>query len=186
MSKMIKVIAIGIACMLLLVGLAGGLFWFVFKDVYYTSTPDTWETVTGSSYTMTMPKGMRDTQIDFTDARFKLLDCKANHYVMIAVAQAVLSKEERKIANRLDMFTIMKELTPTRTVDGKKVEPQKRGDIIYESYSQTLDGTEYRVIDAVFISETSLFEVGVFCLEDNFSEYESYIFEWLDSFQPAF
>lgn len=186
MSKMIKVLAIGVVCMLLVAGLAGGLFWFVFKDIYYTGSPDSWETYNGTSYTMTMPKGMRDGQINFSDSRFKLLDCKQNHYVIIAVAQAVLSKEERKIANRLDMFTLMKELMPTRTIDGKKVEPQKRGDIIYESYTYTVDDTKYRVIDALFISDTSMYEVGVFCLEDNYEEYESYIFEWLDSFEPAF
>lgn len=186
MSKMVKILAIGIACMLILGGLAFSLFWFVFKDIIYTGSPDKWETVTGSSYTMTMPKGMRDRELDYDDDRFKLVDCKSNHYVVIAIGQAVMTKEERKIANRLDMFTLMKELTPTRTVDGVKVEPQKHGDIIYMTFTQALDGKQYRLVEAMYISETSLYEVDVLCLEDSYEEYEANIFEWLESFEPAY
>lgn len=187
MPKIAKVILIGVVGLLMVIALIGGAFYFLFSDIYFTTNPNSWETYTHTSYSMTMPKGMKDNDdITLDNQYYTLMDCKSNRHVVIAVASYVMDKDERKISQRLDMYNLITQLTPAHVINGVKVEPQKRGDMIYWEYTQSVSGTSFQVVEASFLSETTIYDVNILCRQDDYEKFHDYIFQWLDSFTPLY
>lgn len=185
MNKLVKgviTLAIGAA-----IGF-GSYGYFRYRDVYHVTHEDTWETITRSEYSMTIPADMQDGNVLMLDNSSEVLDCFASSEVMIAVYVTRWSSEEKELLKQVNLTDLIMQTFQRRTINGMQLEPVQRGEMIYVEYPRNtttmFKGTDtVQTIDACFISDDGLYEIEVYCPENKYSDYQTYMLSWLDSFK---
>lgn len=166
--------------------LVAGFIYFQQKnnDAHKVTDKDQWETVDKATYSMTMPKDLKKgTVVSIGDA--KGLDFLYNDEIAICTGVETYTDGDPGLtADLLEAYFKGR----TRSVNGVELTPKRRGDINYYDYDKTSKNTigktdELHVIESYIIGKKGIYEVDVYCARSDFSDYQDYMFEWIESFK---
>ena len=94
------------------------------------------------------------------------------------------TEEQQKLLKKVDMMSLLKDFFPTQTVNGVKVEPKQRGNMLYfEAPEKDSALNNVMILDACFLRDDAIYEVEIHCKESKFDSYRLYMLDWLDSFK---
>ena len=166
--------------------LAGGFIFFKYKtsDEYRITHKDEWETKSESSYSITIPKGMKDGDIvEIGEAKGLNLFFSNEAAVMIGVEYY---PEGIDSLTADDVEEILK--SKKRSINNQELVPQRKGDINYYEYdktSKTLIGKsdDLRAVESYIVGKKGIYQVHAYCARSDYSKYKEYMFEWIESFK---
>ncbi|MCR4646553.1 MAG: hypothetical protein K5695_14290 [Oscillospiraceae bacterium] len=182
----------------LLIGMGAGALIFVVIIVLVVSAAtkgkrsvtdrSKWERLTGTGFSMTVPSGMTDGEVVTKSAELNTLKQMHNSEVAIAVSSYAYDAKKLGSINRKKLQEMIQKQMPTKDSNGHEINLQERGGYFYYDYEHEQSGIFFgansvHVVDAMFVGKSAVYDVVVFCPEKKYSEYEPYIFSWVDSFQ---
>ena len=165
------------------IGLVGMTF-FGSRDRWYVTHENKWEPVRIGNCEITIPSNMKDGQFTMETSEMTLLGYKSNKDVGVGIMVLRFTEEQQKLLKKVDMMSLLKDFFPTQTVNGVKVEPKQRGNMLYfEAPEKDSALNNVMILDACFLRDDAIYEVEIHCKESKFDSYRLYMLDWLDSFK---
>lgn len=168
------------------------LYFFVFRHTDITKE-SSWQTMTRDCYTMQFSKDLKDERKRMVSiGSGELIDFFSGEEAAVLINRRKWTDAEKAKFNELGINgvkTEMYNLFRRRTINGVKVEPEVRGDMLYFETTGTKKNyigksDDVYEIEATFITEEAVFDVEVFCAEADKDKYKDTLFKWLDTFKP--
>ena len=147
-----------------------------------------WEHINGSGYSMTIPGGMKDDSVVEKVGDMSPLMQKRSSEVAIAISAMSYDPKALGSINRKKLEEMIKQRMPAVDGNGHEMTIQDRGSMFYYDYSHEQSGIFFgtdtvHVVDAMCVGKSAIYDVIIICPEKKYSQYEQYIFSWVDSFQ---
>lgn len=147
-----------------------------------------WERVSGPSFSMTIPSGMKDKEIVTKSAEMMQLLQVYNSEAAIAVSAMPYDSKRLGSISRKKLEEMIKERMPAVDDNGHEVNIKDRGRLFYYDYAHEQSGVFYgadtlHVVDAMYVGKSHIYDIIVLCPEKKYADYEQYIFAWIDSFE---
>lgn len=153
---------------------------------------DNWKKIDKSNYSITLPGAMKESdnivELDpsYTREGFFQADDAA-----VYIGRMDLDADQQNIikSNGLDKFKqAMLQAGSQRSINGQKLDPKMRGDLIVMEYSATrknyLKNTdEVYILDAIYINEEVMYELEAYCPKADKDKYIDSMYKWVDSFK---
>lgn len=152
-----------------------------------------WETFSKPLYSISLPSNFKKGEmLTVQSAKEKLLDFYTSRLGACDVCVYDYTEEEKGIYGGLTAQDFAKVFDKVnQSINGQEVKYKAREgqNYMYGEYSahrpNYIDKSdEVWVIEALYPTATGYFIVGVYCAEDDKSDYRDYMFKWLDSFKP--
>ena len=181
---------------IVLAALAAGVFFLLkFMAEKNIVKEDTWEVVDTAEYSVKLPTAMKEetekmVQLNVTGSDIKKLNFFTCTKAAFYATARRLTDAEKEMYQGYDTAKIMELFQPIKhSVNGVEVKPGVRGNYIFYEYPVTrknyISSTDnVWEIEAIYFTSHSLYELSVYCPEDEKDTYRESMLKWLDSFEP--
>ena len=172
----------------------GVIAFFVYKMIIGRELTDEkgWKEFETDSFSITMPDVLKESdEISETDPDYTKLGFYTSEKIAVYVSKAELNEEEKSVVKTHGIDAIRKSMMQEgsdQMINGQKLSPKQLGDMIYVEFPATKDGyievTDLLwEIDATLVTEDALYELEVYCPEQDKDEYSEAMLKWIESFE---
>ena len=155
---------------------------------------DNWETLDKPGFSITLPSAMKESDnIIELNKNYTRLGFFTSEKAAVYVLEYQLPSDQESIlktANGIKLFKqSLMETTKRRNINGHKLDPKERGDLICFEYPATKKNyisstNELWVINASLVTQTGVYEMEAYCPEADKDKYIDSMYKWLESFKP--
>lgn len=160
---------------------AGGYFFSHFMDSRNLVNEDTWHEVSGSGYTVTIPKALKKSDKTLqTSSGYKVIGFYTSTEAAFSVATT--SSEGLSTDDLMLYFS-------NYSIDGQKLEPKKlKDDMIYFEYTRTQKDVIKKsdnlfIVDAMCVVDDKIYEAYAYCANEDKDKYRDSMIKWVESFE---
>ena len=172
----------------------GVIAFFVYKLIIGRDLNDEkgWKKFETDSFSITMPDVLKESdKISESDPDYTKLGFYTSEKIAVYVTKASLNEEEKSIVKSSGIDTIRKSMIrkgSEQMINGYHLDPKQLGKVIYVEFPATKDGyievTDLLwEIDATLVTEDALYEVEVYCPEEDKDLYGESMLKWIESFE---
>ena len=159
----------------LLAGVGG--FFFITHSKSMTDS-GSWQEVTNSEFSMTIPKTMKEGKSNYTSS-FGQEGVAYYSNVMGSVSVSKIPYSKNQYLADMDVKEYMNSLT----IDGQKLTAYPINDTYYCEYFTTQGKTENFVIEAFYKGDDALYGVAVRYRSNDRKKFEKSMIKWIESFK---
>ena len=182
--------------LIIIIALAAGGF-FAYKFITQGSDvldEDTWKKQNLSKGYITLPSSMKESDnIIELNKNYKRLGFFTSAKAAVYVLEYQMPAEQKNILQSENGVNVFKQsllsANSRRTINGQKLQPTQRGDLICFEYSATkknyISSTdELWVLNASLVTQTGVYEMEAYCPKAEKDKYLESMYKWLESFKP--
>ena len=151
-----------------------------------------WKKFETDSFSITMPDVLKESdKISESDPDYTKLGFYTSEKIAVYVTKASLNEDERSVIKTSGIEAIKKNMIKQggeQIVNGQPLDPKELGDKIYVEFPATKDGyievTDLLwEVDATLVTQNAVYEIEVYCPEQDKDIYRDSMVKWIESFE---
>jgi|GEM_PF-1157406 len=182
--------------LIVIMALAAGAF-FAYKFITQSKDlldEDNWKKQSVSKGSITLPSAMKESDnIIELNKSYSRLGFFTSDKAAVYLLELQLTAEQKNLLQNPNGVSLIKqsvlETNSRRTVNGHKLQPTQRGDLICCEYPATrknyISSTDdLWVVNASLVTTTGVYEMEAYCPKAEKDKYLDAMYKWLESFKP--
>ena len=167
----------------------GGYFLKHYMDSRNLRDESTWEEISESEYTVTLPKALKKADSKKYTPGYKVIGFYTSTEAAFEVDKMDLDASEKAAFKNQDRQQLLKQLISAMSIDGQKLEPKELGDgKVYVEYTRSekdviKKSDKLFVVDVMCMTEDAIYEAYAYCAEEDKDKYDSAMIKWVESFK---
>lgn len=172
---------------------AGAFFAYKFIKGQEVLDQDNWEKHDLGGYTITLPSAMKEEEniIELNQNCSKIGFFTSDKAAVYILEYQLTADEKEKLSQQGGVQTLrqnLMNLDSRRTVNGQKLEPKQRGDLICVEYSATKknyikETDDLWIVSGTLITTNGMYEIEAYCPKEQKDKYVESMYKWIESFK---